>query len=1125
MSNDRKPYTVANGDSVVIGVKAIFDTRDLNGASSLGMVYNLPAGFQLTKITNPLTNKDWDNTDNTPISSIDYLQNGVWHQATAMTDQNDLDSYNLSDIPVGTPQIRLNFTDAKRLRSNCPISFVGKFINAQNGITYSSLDHYEVVDSSHNGRKYNIPLDNTVQSDGVAANAHKFTIQDQTIVPDVPVLGAQDALVALNNSTVVNNDFDPIMLYANNPLGYSKGRYVFAIIPASVQVDSSVYVHDGETGKERLIYANVISAQGESQIGTEDQIQVVTPQYSDSYRDSLKPHLVKLSDGRQFLYLVDDSDGFGRTANDTMLAYRFGLNFHGMQVSEKNFHVIYGVGTQDGNWVNGSTNAGRGYNETNLTSEIQGILGAGSARVLEKDNLVTIGHNELVNSRFEIAGSADEDQHGDWHYTDATSGNAVVQPDGDVRMRITTSTDGTVPITNGSLVMIMPSVGDTAINDGTVGRNSQYSEYVKNKDVAVSLNGKMLNPQQYRLSFSDSLDPQRFNNNGQAIGSGDWQSDFINFDSATKKGTRAFKIEFEDVTLRPGDKLNLQFVGVVPTQNDGDIAPNKTAYASISLYGNEGQGADAYNVESTKVAVKISYLGVHARDLVLNQGENWLVDDSFDGATTPDKQNLSLDSVDDAGQAVVKSSNNVDTSKAGDYQVQFTNGNKQANGQVIVVPRFQVHFLQSGTNMVLHVPVQIGGKAADGSYVKVGDAYDYQPLSIDGYTLAVAGETVKGNFAANSQDVTIYYLTNYTAVPETPDGKPIPGTKGNTGVGIPGEPVDDKLVPDIPGYTLTVVPNVPNTPGNAPVIYKANPQHLSVHYVDQLGRTIHSDGVINGETNGMYDASASRLTLPGYTFRSISQGTLTGKFLVDGTGTLTTSDVTLVYNTNYTVVPVLPSGAEIPNVPHHTGSGRPGDPIDSALIPNLPGYTADKTVINIPDQPGSVKVVYRADAQMIHIHYVDGSGHVLRDEVVLAGLTDGEYDASGTIYPISGYMFDHLGEGSGALRGMFTVDAEGHLVTKDVVLVYRKVPAVKTDITSAAPCAKLPVEGKLTSERPVAQAAPVRAVITNNNVDETAELPATGVDNKGQQIDILAGMGILTAMSVLVWRKRTESAE
>ncbi|GEP20229.1 MBG domain-containing protein [Pediococcus argentinicus] len=99
----------------------------------------------------------------------------------------------------------------------------------------------------------------------------------------------------------------------------------------------------------------------------------------------------------------------------------------------------------------------------------------------------------------------------------------------------------------------------------------------------------------------------------------------------------------------------------------------------------------------------------------------------------------------------------------------------------------------------------------------VGDGYEVKALSIPGYTLRrVVGEA-NGKFDG-SKVITFYYTVDYTGVPQTPNGKPIPGIKPIKGTGEPGSPIH---APEIPGYQFIGQAVIPNQPGQVALIYKA----------------------------------------------------------------------------------------------------------------------------------------------------------------------------------------------------------------------------------------------------------------------------------------------------------------
>ncbi|BAP86200.1 LPXTG-motif protein cell wall anchor domain protein [Paucilactobacillus hokkaidonensis JCM 18461] len=120
-----------------------------------------------------------------------------------------------------------------------------------------------------------------------------------------------------------------------------------------------------------------------------------------------------------------------------------------------------------------------------------------------------------------------------------------------------------------------------------------------------------------------------------------------------------------------------------------------------------------------------------------------------------------------------------------------------------------VHYKVVGTNSTA-----AAGRTITGAF---GDGYTTTPLSINGYTWnGVTPANATGTYGTSNDDVTYYYTVNYNIVPVDPNGNPIPGTTTTPETGTPGEPIK---VPNIPGYIVKVIPNVPDQPGDVTVVY------------------------------------------------------------------------------------------------------------------------------------------------------------------------------------------------------------------------------------------------------------------------------------------------------------------
>ncbi|WP_461216035.1 MucBP domain-containing protein [Lacticaseibacillus sp. GG6-2] len=232
------------------------------------------------------------------------------------------------------------------------------------------------------------------------------------------------------------------------------------------------------------------------------------------------------------------------------------------------------------------------------------------------------------------------------------------------------------------------------------------------------------------------------------------------------------------------------------------------------------------------------------------------------------------------------------------------------------------------------------------------------------------------------------------------------------------------------------------------VVYTADDQNLTIHYVDLNGNKLHDDSNVPTKTDAAYDlkTTVEGVDIPGYT-RQTTDEELKGTAKLNSDGKV--PDVTVVYTAdaqNLTVHYVDDKGNKLhddSNVPTKTDAAY--DLKTTVEGVDIPGYTRQTTdeelkgtaKLNSDGKVPDVTVVYTADAQNLTIHYVDDKGNSLHSDSNFTTATNAEYDLKPTVdgVTISGYYQRQTTDDE--LKGTATVDAEGKLLVSEVTVKYK----------------------------------------------------------------------------------------
>ncbi|MBP2100442.1 MucBP domain-containing protein [Enterococcus rivorum] len=203
---------------------------------------------------------------------------------------------------------------------------------------------------------------------------------------------------------------------------------------------------------------------------------------------------------------------------------------------------------------------------------------------------------------------------------------------------------------------------------------------------------------------------------------------------------------------------------------------------------------------------------------------------------------------------------------------------------------------------------------------------------------------------------------------------------------------------------------------------------VTVHYLDEAGKTIADDVVLSGNVGDTY--TSSQKVIAGYTFKEV-QGAATGTF------TDTAQEVTYVYTKDVPkegkviVHYVDESGKELAKDVTLTGTVGTDYKADQKAIA---GYTfkefKGQATGKYEETVQEVTYVYTKDIVKegkVIVHYVDESGKELAKDVTLTGTVGTDYQADQKA--IAGYTFKEL---KGQVTGKYTE------ATQEITYVYTK---------------------------------------------------------------------------------------
>ncbi len=252
----------------------------------------------------------------------------------------------------------------------------------------------------------------------------------------------------------------------------------------------------------------------------------------------------------------------------------------------------------------------------------------------------------------------------------------------------------------------------------------------------------------------------------------------------------------------------------------------------------------------------------------------------------------------------------------------------------------------------------------------------------------------------NLEDTVIYKKIG-NIVPQDPNGNPIPDpsdpSKNVPEVPYKNDPNDptkvtpNEPVPNIPGYNPNVPSVTPEDPTkDTPVVYTKDDTKVTgtqvVHYVDDQGNQLRPDEV-NDSFEFIKNGTTGKWNEDTHTYKNATAPVITGYVTAAKTvegKTVTPEDpnaeITITYHKVGKIVPVDPSGKEIPDAPTPSYQNDPEDPTKvtpNEPVPNVPGYRPNVPSVTPEDPTKDTPVPYTKDEtpeakdQIARVQYID----------------------------------------------------------------------------------------------------------------------------------------------------------
>lgn len=363
----------------------------------------------------------------------------------------------------------------------------------------------------------------------------------------------------------------------------------------------------------------------------------------------------------------------------------------------------------------------------------------------------------------------------------------------------------------------------------------------------------------------------------------------------------------------------------------------------------------------------------------------WVADSAINVIATPDVTGYTADAASAFSDAATTS-----TAEPAD---QFATVTYTANDETVNV----FYYLEGTTNSLSDERTITG---------KYGTGYSTSAATVTGYTLVATPDNASGTFSTSNNDV----IYSYTAAAESVtihyvdvDGNTIsadttkPGTFGSNYT---------TEAETITGYTLKTTPT--NANGNYTVatpdvtyVYTANTETVTVHYVDETGKTISDDTTQQGSFGTGY--TTEPLSLTGYTLTATPVN-------AEGTYSEDTPAVTYVYkaDSESATVHYYLEGTSTSLADDTTISGSFGDSYTTQPA-DIQGYTVSEMPANsngtYTTETPEITYYYTPDTESVTaVYYIKGTTTPITTSQTQNGDFGSTYNTSAA--NVAGYTWD-----------------------------------------------------------------------------------------------------------------------
>ncbi|QIK69188.1 hypothetical protein G7062_02300 [Erysipelothrix sp. HDW6C] len=391
---------------------------------------------------------------------------------------------------------------------------------------------------------------------------------------------------------VTNVNFSQQLRLGNLLGGNLDNAYMYAIVPKEINVQAVA----SETIRGYRIKPG-------ASINDEQLTQMsMTYQY-------LQLEKISLDESRD-LYLIKTNEPL---KSDTLRNFDFlnaRLGFTSSTLAAGKHKIEFGFGSLSSDLLEGQTLM-TDIVESTLDAKVKSAIGSSNSKVFKLDKEIEIVRNDDVQGLSWSKGGLDSD----WILTGSGISTSMVNSTIDYKYEITNTS--TTTFDTYDLIDILPHKNDEyIINSGS--RGSQYVVNLGNTPIKAMINGV---ESAVLVQYATTYNPDRFDKNGNAVtGDGRWSTQA----PANRADIKSIKISLVGTKFKPGDKLTLEFQGVLPlgTPRNDELANNTVAL--MGKYSNGGSTlSKTYEMPVTSVkATKPENNGELSGSVYIDQNGN-----------------------------------------------------------------------------------------------------------------------------------------------------------------------------------------------------------------------------------------------------------------------------------------------------------------------------------------------------------------------------------------------------------------------------------------------------------------------------------------------------------------------